>query len=261
MFIGQIHSHQKLIVDRRREREEKRAAGGKKTKTTKKKKVGKKPPAKAKKTSPAKDQDEDLPDTSSDAKIAAELALGRKAKNRDVTGVKAKKKAALDKLRKDRIDATANKKEDKEDSDLDYGDDNDDESGSEEDYQPWAAKAKKKPSRVSAGRDDSDNDSDGGRTKAKKAFVEADLSDFVLVTIPRRRLARWCNEPYFEKSVNDFYVRLAIGRDQRTQRPCYRLCKVVGVETGKQYQFDSAPNTNEKSVSAHFSFLHVFFVS
>ncbi len=248
-----------ITLYRRREREEKRAAGGKKTtrRTSNRKKVVKKlSPKAAKKASPAAkkdvasddDEEEDVPDTSNDAQIAAELALGRKAKNRDATGVKAKKKAALDKMRKDRV--SANKKEEKEDSDLDdYGDESEDDSGSDDDYvQPWAEKAKKRRTQISSRRDDSDDDSDDGRRKNQKAFVEAELSDFVAVTIPRRRLARWCNEPYFEKAVVNFYVRLAIGRDQRTQKPCYRLCKVIGVQTGRQYQFDPPEKSNEKPV-------------
>ena len=58
------------------------------------------------------------------------MGFDRAAKNKDVAGVKAKRKAALDQLRKDRAEAT-NKKEDEE-SDLDYGDDDDDDSDDDE---------------------------------------------------------------------------------------------------------------------------------
>ena len=220
---------------RRKEREKRRLAGGNKTKPSKGKKAVKKPI-----TKPAP-----MPDTSKDAELAADLALGRTAKNRDVSGVKAKKKAALDKMRKDRSDA-----KEKDDSDLDYGDDDDDDDDDDYNELPWANSKVKKVSRLSAlARDDDDEDSDhGGRTQ--RVLVEADLEDFVKVTVPRRRLSRWCNEPYFEKSVMGFYVRLAIGRDKNTQKPCYRLCKIVGIQTGKQYQFpQTAGNANGKPVS------------
>lgn len=229
---------------RQKEREKRRLAGDKKTKPSKVKKGAKKLQTKAapKQTT----VEEDMPDTSKDAQLADEMALGRTAKNRDVSGVKAKKKAALDKLRKDRIDA-----KDKEDSDLDYGDDADDDSDSDdEEFKPWNAK-KKKPSRLAVMEEEEEEDSDHGE-KTQRAFVEADLEDFMRVTIPRRRLSRWCNEPYFEKAVMNFYVRLAIGRDQQTQKPCYRLCKIVGIVAGKQYQFPQLANTNSKPVSSIF---------
>lgn len=41
---------------------------------------------------------------------------------------------------------------------------------------------------------------------------EADLDDFVKVTIPRRRLARWCNDIFFAMAVHDCYVRLYVGK-------------------------------------------------
>jgi len=238
---------------RRKEREKRRLAGGKKTNPSKGKKGAKKTVKKPSPKKPAieEDSDEEMPDTSKDADLAAELALGRTAKNRDVSGVKAKKKLALDKLRKDRNDA-----KEKDDSDLDYGDDDDDDD--DDDYNeataPWANKKGKKIARLSAlARDDDDDDEDsdrGGRTQ--RVLVEADLEDFVKVTVPRRRLSRWCNEPYFEKGVMGFYVRLAIGRDKQTQKPCYRLCKIVGIETGKQYQFpQTAGNANSKPVSPY----------
>lgn len=199
--------------------------------------------------------DQELPDTSKDADIAAELALGRAAKNRDVSGVKAKKKAALDKLRQDRIDA---KKDEKEDSDYDYGDDDDDDSDVDADYKPWAEKNKKETRLERMARDDSDQSDDEDKVTGNQVFEEADLDEYRLVTIPRRRLARWCNEPYFEKAVMDFYVRLAIGRDQRTQKPCYRLCKIVGIKSSTQYQFPQMGNSNDKPVLTN-KWLHLKF--
>ncbi len=254
--------HPYSITFRRREREQKRAAGGdKKTKSKPKaKKPAKKPVAKPKKAPPPKappqdsendeDSDDDVPDTSNDAKLAEELAFGRKAKNRDATGVKAKKKAALDKLRQARQGSI--KKDKDEGSELEFESESDE--SDDDEFKPWQAKTNKKKSRMSAVQEDSDDDSMGERRKGQKAFVEADLSDFIQVTIPRRRLVRWCNEPYFEKAVHNFYVRLAIGRDQRTQRPCYRLCKVVGVQVGNQYQFEPVkPNDPPVSLTSSLS--------
>ena len=254
-FTGRLTS----IYFRKRERERKRLAGGDKAKSSKGKKGAKKsqkkPESKKKEVqveSSDDDDDNEMPDTSKDAEIAKELALGRTAKNRDVDGMKARKQRALDKLRKDRI---GSKKDDKEDSDLDdYGDDMDSDSESDAEFQPWLPKKK---STKAAPMSDDDSD-DSMKHKSQKNVVEADLEDFVKVTIPRRRLSRWCNEPFFKEAVMDFFVRLALGRDQRTQKPCYRLCKVIGVETGKQYQFPQAANSREKSVSLPFS---LFFMS
>lgn len=240
-----------LRENKRREREKKRLAGGKKTQNRKENKGKQKQTTR---TAVAKDssgvsKDRELPDTSHDAEIASELALGRAAKNRDVSGVKAKKKAALDKLRQDRIDA---RKDEKEDSDYDYGDDDDDEdSDDEEEFRPWDMKKKKATRLEKMARDESDQSDDEDKSRANQVFMEADLDDFRLVTIPRRRLERWCDEPYFEKAVMGFYVRLAIGRDQRTQKPCYRLCKIVGIRAGTQYQFPQTGSTHEKPVSTN----------
>jgi len=241
---------------RKKEREKKRLTGGKKAKPSKGKKTATKPKKKEPKKAEKKidddddDDDDDMPDTSKDAALAADLALGRTAKNRDVSGVKAKKKLALDKLRKARIGATTSKKDEEEDDDLDYGDDNDEDSDDgDEAFEPWVTKKAKISRLAELGRGDSDDDSDGGkREKSQRAFVEADLSDFAKVTVPRRRLSRWCNEPFFEDAVVEFYVRLAIGRDNITQKPCYRLCKVVGVETGRQYQFPPSGDSSVKPV-------------
>lgn len=256
-----------LKEDKRRKREKKRLAGGKKkTKSTKAKKSTKKPAEKEQSKKDDADVDmedtsvNDVPDTSKDAELAAELALKRASTNRDATGVKAKKQAALERLRKDRGDTSANRKVEKGDGSEseDYGDDSDDDS--DEDYgdegktnRPWLAKKVKTATRLSSyGDSDEESDDDERRGKNQRTFVEADLIDFIKVTIPRRRLARWCNEPFFSKAVMNFYVRLAIGRDKATQRPCYRLCKVVGIETGKQYQIPPLPNNpNGKPVTTN----------
>lgn len=225
-------------IHRQREREAKRAARGKKGKSTKKKtakKVTKKTAAKKK---------ADVPDTSKDEEMAKELSLGRSAKNRDASGLKAKKKAALDKLRKEKA-----KKDEKEDSDIDYGNESESDSDSDASFQaPWQKKEVKHSKRVSKRRAaEYESDEDMEEPVQQKQDVEATLEDFQKVTIPRRRLARWCNEPYFERAVLNYYVRLAIGRDKKTMKPCYRLCKIVEIKTGQQYQFP--PNEQNKVVS------------
>lgn len=230
-----------LRENKRQERERKRLESGKKGKVSKGKKV-------AKKGAKANKKD----DTSKDAQIAEDLAFGRAAKNKDVTGVKAKRKAALEQLRKDRAEAT--NKNDDEESDLDYGDDNDDDSDDDEEYaeevKPW--QKKKKSSRLASlpvEEEDvsDDNERQEDRRRVTKVFVEADTTDYAKVTIPRRRLIRWCNEPFFEQAVSNFYVRVAIGRDKLTQRPCYRLCKIVGIVSKKeQYTIDDQSNQYPK---------------
>jgi hypothetical protein len=47
--------------------------------------------------------------------------------------------------------------------------------------------------------------------------------------------------------VRHCYVRLGIGRDSKTQKACYRLCRIVGVESKKEYSFP--PDGNQKAVS------------
>ena len=243
-----VYSSQSSTI-RRRERERRRLTGEKKP--SKKKTATKSKAETEAKEVDEKEKDDDEPDTTNDQKIAADLGLSRTAKNRDVTGVKAKKQRALDKLRQDRLDSSKNV-EKEADSDLDYGvsEDDDDDSEADEYYKPWEA-TKKKASRLTQMDEDSDESDDDAKWRSnKKSFVEADLSDFTMVTVPRRRLIRWCNEPFFEKSVKGFYVRLAIGREQRTQKACYRLCKIVGVKTGKQYEFPQPANTSQRPVSA-----------
>mmetsp|Transcript_34274 Transcript_34274/g.73032 ORF Transcript_34274/g.73032 Transcript_34274/m.73032 type:complete len:460 (-) Transcript_34274:158-1537(-) len=114
---------------------------------------------------------------------------------------------------------------------------------------PWQQKKKK---RVDSD-DDDDEDEDvsegdvddderrpsalGGERRTED--TGAAQEDYVKVSIPRRRLMRWCNEPFFEQAVTNFYVRLGIGRDDKTQRACYRLCRIVGVVTKGEYNFPS----------------------
>jgi RNA polymerase-associated protein RTF1 len=146
-------------------------------------------------------------------------------------------------------------------SDLDYGRDSDD---SDDDYEestmlkPWQQqKGKKKQMSESSddesmGADDDDQQMPKGSIETRTEDTEASLEDYYKVSIPRRRLMRWCNEPYFEVAVKNFYVRLGIGRDTLTQKPCYRLCRIIGVVIKSEYNFSA--DQNQKQVSVAFSF-------
>jgi len=176
---------------------------------------------------------DDKPDTTSDYKLAQELALGRDVKNRDKTGgLGAKKQAALEQLRQASA-AKNNGGDEDSDSEMDYGTDNSDDEYDDSD-KPWANKANKS-TKVNHSSDEEDGFDDNGMRE--KGFTEADVRDFVGITIPRRRLQRWVSEPYFDEAVKNFFVRLAIGRDTHTQRACYRLCKIIRIEKGQEYQF------------------------
>ena len=123
---------------------------------------------------------------------------------------------------------------------------------------PWLKKAEAKPStrsRLSRAAQSSDEDESDKEDYQESTFqedyasgkvVEADLEDYHKVTLPRRRLARWCNEPYFTDAVRDCYVKLFIGVNEEGKR-CYRLCKIVGVKSDKQYDLPRVKT--EKPVS------------
>lgn len=210
-----------------------------KSKKTKGKKKKKTKPTKTVTKSTKKEKE--APDTSKDEELAKELGLGRAAKT--PSAEETKRKAAISQYKKDKPEV----KNQEDSDDLDFGDDNDDDSSDEEyadESKPWMSN-KKPTTRRSALENYSDEDDydDDNRGKGQKTFVEADLEDFMKVTIPRRRLSRWCNEPYFEEAVMNFYVRLAIGRDNKTQKPCYRLSKIIGVASNeKEYKFPPYPN-------------------
>lgn len=143
--------------------------------------------------------------------------------------------------------------EEEEESDLEFESDED----SDEDYEdaalkPWQKKkAEKTSSRLdryeepSASSDEEMVDVAG---KERAPPVEAELEDYTKVTLPRRRLARWCNEPFFDKAVDRCFVRLFIGESEDGKK-CYRLCEIVDVEKGEsEYNFP-APSSREKPVS------------
>jgi RNA polymerase-associated protein RTF1 len=76
--------------------------------------------------------------------------------------------------------------------------------------------------------------------------MEAGLEEYQKITLPRRRLGRWCNEPYFKEAVMNCFVKLFIGENDLGKR-CYRLCKIVEVKTHKPYQLP--PVSNQKPVT------------
>jgi len=257
-----------LRENKRKEKEQKKA--GQKKKPTKKRKSA---PSKAKKATPAKkkkaakkqveseseeeedeEEEEEAPDTSADVALAQSLAGKRvSARNLVKKGKQFKKQAALAKIRENR----ANKQTTVEasDSDLDYGNDTDD---SDDDYEestmlkPWQQKGKK-PSQLDEPSDDESMDLDDdhqmpmGSSQRRSEDIEAGLEEYIKVSIPRRRLMRWCNEPFFEKAVRNFYVRLGIGRDNKSQKACYRLCRITGIVTKNEYSFP--PVENKKAVT------------
>ena len=120
---------------------------------------------------------------------------------------------------------------------------------------PWQQKGRK-TTQLNAGDSGDDQSMDDedreerrveGQNESRMEDLEAELDDYIKVAIPRRRLMRWCNEPFFEDAVKHFYVRLGIGRDKKTQKACYRLCRIVGVVNKTEYSFPSVDN--QKPVS------------
>ena len=96
--------------------------------------------------------------------------------------------------------------------------------------------------------EDEEEDRDDKLTQ-ERVVVEADLEDYQKVTLPRRRLGRWCNEPFFEEAVMNCFVKLFIGENEQGKR-CYRLCRIVGVETS-DFTYQLPAVKQEKPVRKH----------
>lgn len=115
---------------------------------------------------------------------------------------------------------------------------------------PWQKKARERRSsrfdEVGESDDDDDGMDDDDAMDTGAPIVEADLEDYQKITLPRRRLGRWCNEPYFKDATLNCYVKLFIGENEQGKR-CYRLCRIVGVATSKSYTLP--PVKNHKPVS------------
>lgn len=266
-----------LLQSKRKEKETKLSSQppskpSKKTKTTAKTK--KAAAAAASKATAAKTKKNAR--TAGDKAMAAKLSAGRESiRNRDAKGTKGKKAAALAALRKERKTVQKQKEDDEEDSDLDFGSNGDDDS--DDDYEestilkPWqkkkeksATKTTRRAPKTTAGSSDEDpmemdGEEDGTPTLAAGGGadgagsrgtpeVEADLADYQKVTIPRRRLAQWCNEPFFENAVQGCYVRLGIGESDDGKK-LYRLCEVIHVGVGKSMYTFPPLNRKEKPVS------------
>ena len=194
-----------------------------------------------------------------------ETVTGRR--NKDASGAKSKKAAALAALKKEKkAQKQIHEMSDESDDLDDFGDDSDD---SDDDYEeagfkPWQSKAKGKStvSRLDKGNDDDmdvddedDDEEDISRRKPKSEATpekEAELADFLKVVIPRRRLKRWCNQPYFEEAVLGSFVRVFIGENPETGEKTYRLCEVMEVTEGNtMYKFPVA-NKNEVPVTTKY---------
>ena len=252
-------------IHRRKEREDRKAVAGSKVTRSKK------PPVKVSAQKSNTSKDEEI-----SASLAAAITSGR---NRDASGAKNKKAQALAVLRQQRkVALLESKKDEDEESDLDFGDDDD----SDDDYEAaegFLNKLKQKKTRSSTvasaslsksdrhkGSDDESDDGNKpltGHRNPQRGFsgavlaVEATLDDYIQISLPRRRLARWCHEPYFNEAVIGCFARVFIGPDKSTGEKMYRLCEIVNVTKGKkEYKFPSVPN--EKPVSSN-KILHLRF--
>ena len=218
--------------------------------------------AKKRKAAPAKKSAKKTK-TAGDEELAKNLAGRREsARDRDKKGTKSKKLAALAALKKERkLQQQQQRDESSDESELDFGEDDDD---SDEDYdedggfKPWQKKTRSKSTVSRLDKDDGsgedmDIDEDvapqkkdrSSEAKESAAAAEAGLEDFKKCTIPRRRLARWCNEPFFEAAVLECFVRLFIGEDEEGEK-VYRLCEITEVTTSnKSYKFPVAKKTDK----------------
>lgn len=211
--------------------------------------------------------------TAADEELAISLAGRRSsARERDATGAKSKKAAALAALKKER---KIQQDESSGDSEMDFGGDDED---SDDDYdedggeKPWSKKTKEAvtvKSTVSrldqsdeSGEDmdiDDDDDDEPNAKESRKAkaasaqdkdALMARHEEFVKLTIPRRRLERWCNEPFFQAAVLECYVRILIGEDDNGEK-VYRLCEIVDVKTSSKIFKFPVVDKNSKPVSTN----------
>ena len=151
------------------------------------------------------------------------------SRNRD--GAKGKKAAARAAIREVRAKKQEKDEEDgmeTSDSDEDFGSSSDDD---DEDYaRPWDIRDNENES---AKRSDT-VDKEEEQAKKPHYGIEAVYEDYKTICLPRRRLARWCNEPFFEKAVINSFVRFGLGIHKQTKKQVYLFCKVVGVVPSSQ---------------------------
>ena len=241
----------KALKDAKRaEKAAKEQKGPKKRKTS----------AAAAKKTPAKKKQKDDDGTAGDAALAKNLSRRESARNKDATGAKAKKASALAALREERKRAA---RKDSSDSESSFGGDSDDDSDEDygEELKPWQKKAPepKKKSRLDQVEESEDDDMDvdreeedfdGGATQ--RVVQEATLPDYLKITVSRRKLGKWCNEPYFKQAVVGCFAKLFIGENEQGKR-CYRLCKIVDIEQSKDGLYQLPPVKKEKPVSLSYS--------
>mmetsp|Transcript_1491 Transcript_1491/g.3108 ORF Transcript_1491/g.3108 Transcript_1491/m.3108 type:complete len:996 (-) Transcript_1491:76-3063(-) len=211
-----------------------------------------KAPASAKKAS-KKSKDGD---TSKDEELAASLTSRRSStRDRDANKKKESTKKALAALREERKKVVV--KESESESDFDDDDDEDsDDDYEEKELKPWQKKAQEEKKKQKSQLDEYEVEDDEGdlkeetRNQTPKVFKPAELEDYLLVTLSRARLGKWCNEPYFEKAVKKCFVKLFVGENEEGKR-CYRLCRIVSVESSKQpYTLPKAKNAPRKEKPA-----------
>ena len=55
----------------------------------------------------------------------------------------------------------------------------------------------------------------------------------VQIQLRREMLERWINEPYFEKAVVGYYVRICVGEIEGQN--VYRMGEIKGIHKGRKY--------------------------
>jgi RNA polymerase-associated protein RTF1 len=187
--------------------------------------------------------------------LAKTLASKRgSTRNRDATGARAKKADALAALRQERKKVT---RKDSSDSESSFGDDDDD---SDDDYEdsgalkPWQKKAaESRKSRLDQVEesdeemDQADDDNYKNTEDTQRVVQDAELEDYLKITVSRRKLGRWCNEPYFKKAVVGCFAKLFIGENEQGKR-CYRLCRIVDVQPAPKGSYALPPVKKEMPV-------------
>ncbi|GMI61701.1 hypothetical protein ScalyP_jg7095 [Parmales sp. scaly parma] len=166
----------------------------------------------------------------------------RSTRNKDVDSKKKKKMDSMAELKARKNKKTADYRSD-DDDDIDY----DSESDNDDDF-GVKSKKKKKKGKQTKGRLDEDDPYEEEEALPSsahpsspfegKASPPATTEQIQAIVVSRNRLMKWCNEPYFEAAVVGCYVKLSIGMDQNTQKMCFRLCEIAGVEQfDNYYQF------------------------
>jgi RNA polymerase-associated protein RTF1 len=224
--------------------------------------------SKKRKPPPKKPEKKKKLKTDGDEELAKSLA-GRRSSSRktDVSGARSRKAAALAALKRERqIQQTdLEVAESSSGSEMDFGDDDDsDEEYEDAGFKPWQKDKGKKSTVSRLDRDDGsdmdidEEEDDKEKTTSRSQVANesistapaAGLEDFLKVTIPRRRLARWCNEPFFKAAVIECFVRLFIGEDDSGEK-VYRLCEIVDVVTDTKMHKFPITKQNEKPVQTN----------